>query len=178
MVILIGGSSHVGKTLMAQKLMECCGIPYISLDHLKMGFIRTGMTDLTVNDDLKMRYWMWPYVAEIIKTAVENGQQLILEGCYIPGEWAESFTEEYLREIRCVFIVMSEEYIRSHRDDLTGYADVIEKRINDTVDIDRLVMCSRNFAADCSRYGIPCIEITDRYDPEQLLEQIRTLAGL
>ncbi|MBQ5515127.1 MAG: hypothetical protein IIT84_05525 [Oscillospiraceae bacterium] len=53
MVYLIGGSSHVGKTLLAQKLMERLKIPYLSLDHLKMGFIRTGMTELTVNDDYK-----------------------------------------------------------------------------------------------------------------------------
>ena len=36
MVILIGGASCVGKTLMAQKLMEKYSIPYLSLDHLKM----------------------------------------------------------------------------------------------------------------------------------------------
>ena len=73
MVYLIGGSSHVGKTLLAQKLMERLKIPYLSLDHLKMGFIRTGMTELTVNDDYKMRYWMWPFVAELIKTVCEHG---------------------------------------------------------------------------------------------------------
>ncbi len=84
MVILLGGSSHVGKTLVAQRLMARLGFPYISLDHLKMGFIRSGMTTLTVNDDWKMRYWMWPFVAEVVKTAIENHQNLIVEGCYIP----------------------------------------------------------------------------------------------
>ena len=92
MVILLGGSSHVGKTLVAQKLMERFGFPYMSFDHLKMGFIRSGMTSLTVNDDWEMRYWMWPFVSSIAKTAVENGQNLILEGCYIPHNWKETFS--------------------------------------------------------------------------------------
>ena len=72
MIILIGGSSHVGKTLLAQKLMERLKMPYLSLDHLKMMFIRGGLTDLTVEDDYEMRYFLWPYAAELIKTAIEN----------------------------------------------------------------------------------------------------------
>ena len=93
MVYLIGGSSHVGKTLLAQKLMERYGIPYVSLDHLKMAFIRTGKTTLSVEDDYEMRYFLWPFVAEWVKTAIENNQNLILEGCYIPDSWQESFDE-------------------------------------------------------------------------------------
>ena len=80
MVILLGGSSHVGKTLFAQKLLEELHYPYVSLDHLKMAFIRTGRTHLTVEDDAPMRYFLWPFAAEMIKTAIENGQNLIVEG--------------------------------------------------------------------------------------------------
>ena len=42
MIILIGGASHTGKTLLAQRLMEQLHIPYLSIDHLKMGLIRSG----------------------------------------------------------------------------------------------------------------------------------------
>ena len=48
MVILIGGASHTGKTLLAQRLLEKYHAPYLSIDHLKMGLIRSGNTDLTV----------------------------------------------------------------------------------------------------------------------------------
>lgn len=58
MIYLIGGSSHVGKTLLAQRLMEQTKYPYTSLDHLKMGFIRSRMTDLTVDDDEQMSTFM------------------------------------------------------------------------------------------------------------------------
>ena len=84
MILLIGGSSHVGKTLLSQKLMEKYHWPYLSLDHLKMGLIRRGMTALTVEDDYEMRYLLFPLAAEMIKTAVENRQNMIVEGFYIP----------------------------------------------------------------------------------------------
>ena len=47
MVILITGASHTGKTLLAQRLLERYRYPYLSMDHLKMGLIRSGYTDLT-----------------------------------------------------------------------------------------------------------------------------------
>ena len=46
MVILITGASHVGKTLLAQKMLEKYKYPSLSIDHLKMGLIRCGYTDL------------------------------------------------------------------------------------------------------------------------------------
>ena len=106
MIYLIGGSSHVGKTLLAQRLMERTGFPYMSLDHLKMGFIRSGMTELTIEDDDEICDFMWPFVVEVIKTAIENEQNMILEGCYIPVEWKESFSEEYLPHIMPLFVVI------------------------------------------------------------------------
>ena len=79
MVILVGGSSHVGKTLISNQLMLRHHIPYLSLDHLKMGFIRTKMTDLTVEDDYEMKYFMWPFVSELIKTVIEILRTLLLK---------------------------------------------------------------------------------------------------
>lgn len=175
MIILIGGSSHVGKTYLAQKLMERLAYPYLSLDHLKMGFIRTGKTDLTVEDDYEMRYFLWPFAAEMIKTAIENDQNMIVEGCYIPGEWRDSFTQEYLDKIRCVFIVMSEAYIRREFKSIVDYANVIEHRMDDETDIERLIMCSKNFKKDCVDYGIDCIEIDEAYDVPGMLSFIQGL---
>ncbi len=42
MIILITGASHTGKTLLAQKLLEKYKCPYLSIDHLKRGLIRSG----------------------------------------------------------------------------------------------------------------------------------------
>ena len=95
MIILIAGDTHTGKTNLAQKLLEHYKIPYVSIDHLKMGLIRSGNTDLTPeSDDDTLTEKLWPVVREMIKTCIENNQSLIVEGCYIPWDWKKDFTEE------------------------------------------------------------------------------------
>lgn len=131
MIILITGASHAGKTALAQKLLEKYKYPYLSIDHLKMGLIRSGNTHLTPMDDDELTEYLWPIVREMIKTAVENEQNLIVEGCYVPFDWRKDFEEEYLKSIRYRCLVMSESYIKSHFADIKGYANVIEKRIDD-----------------------------------------------
>ncbi|MBR4344896.1 MAG: adenylate kinase [Lachnospiraceae bacterium] len=171
MIILIGGSSHVGKTLLAQKLLEKLKMPYLSLDHLKMMFIRGHLTDLTVEDDYEMRYYLWPYAAELIKTAIENNQNMIVEGCYIPSEWGEQFDDTYLKDIKCFFITMSEEYLRKNSDSVLKYGNVIERRLEDEIDLDRLINCSKEFKEEAEKFNIPVIEITDRYDIEEIVDK-------
>ena len=87
MITIITGASHTGKTLLAQKILERCAMPYLSIDHLKMGLIRSGHTDLTAQDDDALTDFLWPILREIIKTAIENHQNLIVEGCYVPADW-------------------------------------------------------------------------------------------
>lgn len=85
MVLLIAGASHTGKTALAQKLLEKYRYPYLSVDHLKMGLIRSGNTALTpMSSTRALTEYLWPIVREIIKTTLENQQNLIIEGCYIP----------------------------------------------------------------------------------------------
>lgn len=133
MIILITGASHTGKTLLAQKLLEKYKYPYLSIDHLKMGLIRSGNTELTpMSNDSELTAYLWPIVREMIKTAIENDQKLIVEGCYIPFDWAMDFDSEYLKNIKYYCLVMSENYIRNHFDDIKKYASVIENRLDDT----------------------------------------------
>lgn len=132
MVVLIAGASHTGKTALAQKLLEQYQYPYLSIDHLKMGLIRSGSTELTpMSDDADLTGYLWPIVREIIKTAIENEQNLIVEGCYIPFDWKNDFETEYLEQIRYYCLVMSEAYIRRHFDAIKRYASVIEHRLHD-----------------------------------------------
>ena len=132
MIVLITGASHTGKTALAQKLLEKYKYPYLSIDHLKMGLIRSGNTKLTpMSDDKDLTAYLWPIVCEMIKTAIENKQNLIIEGCYIPFDWQKDFDSEYLENIKYFCFVMSENYIRNHFDDIKNYANVIENRVDD-----------------------------------------------
>ena len=97
MIVLIAGTTHTGKTVLAQRLMEKYNMPYFSIDHLKMGLIRSGQTSLTVNNDAELTPYLWSIVKEIIKTAIENKQNLIIEGCYIPFDWQKDFEKNDLK---------------------------------------------------------------------------------
>ena len=132
MIVLITGASHTGKTALAQKLLEKYHYPYLSMDHLKMGLIRSGNTTLTpMSEDKALTDYLWPIVREMIKTAIENKQNLIVEGCYIPFDWSKDFDREYLNHIRYYCLVMSENYINNHFSDIKKFANVVEDRLDD-----------------------------------------------
>ena len=131
-IILITGASHTGKTMLAQKMLEKYGYPYLSIDHLKMGLIRSGKTDLTPEDDDALTEYLWPIVREMVKTAIENKQNLIVEGCYIPFDWRKDFEETYLPSIRYVCLAMTDNYIETHFLEIKATSSAIEERLDDT----------------------------------------------
>lgn len=166
MVLLIAGASHTGKTALAQRLLEEYAYPYLSIDHLKMGLIRSGQTQLTpMSDDRALTDYLWPIVREMVKTAVENGQNLIVEGCYIPFDWAKDFEAEYLEHIKYVCLVMSKEYIEDHFGDIKKYASVVERRLDDADCTQEALIRDNELALEmCRRYGLEYRLIQDRYD--------------
>ena len=132
MVTIITGASHVGKTVLAQRMLEKYKYPYVSIDHLKMGLIRSGNTELTPEDDEKLVGYLWPIVREMIKTAIENKQNLIIEGCYIPFDWRKDFDEQYLKEVEFICLAMTDEYIDSHFEEILSHASDVETRLDDS----------------------------------------------
>ncbi len=132
MIILITGASHTGKTLLAQRMLEKYKLPYYSIDHLKMGLIRSGKTDLTVEDDDALTEYLWPIVCEMIKTAIENRQSLIVEGCYIPFDWRRYFDETYLQSIRFICLAMTDAFIDAHFFEIKAHSSDIESRLDDS----------------------------------------------
>ena len=165
MVILITGASHTGKTLLAQKMLEKYKYPYLSIDHLKMGLIRSGQTELTPCDDDKLTDYLWPIVREIIKTAIENDQHLIVEGCYIPFDWQDSFDKTYLDQIRYKCLIMSENYINDHYDDIIAKENAIEKRLpDDELTIGYIKRENKYFLDNCRLNGLDYILFDKTYD--------------
>ena len=165
MIILIGGASHAGKTVLAQRLLEKYHYPYLSIDHLKMGLIRSGQTTLTPMDDDKLTEYLWPIVREMIKTAIENGQNLIVEGCYIPFDWEKDFAPEYQKHIRCRCLIMSRNYIESHFDAICKHANAIEQRLDDSgLSKDSLIRDNENALQLCKEHGCDYILLEDAYD--------------
>lgn len=167
MIVMIAGSSHTGKTLAAQRLLERYHFPYLSVDHLKMGLIRSGMTDISVDDNEKLTEFLWPIVREIIKTAIENKQNLTVEGCYLPFDWEKDFEAEYRKEIKFVCLIMSADYIRENFDTIMATENVIERRLDDGwVTAERLTNCNAYRLEMCKKYGLDYILIEKDYRVE------------
>ncbi len=170
MIILIAGATHAGKTAYAQKLLEKYQYPYLSIDHLKMGLIRSGHTNLTPMDDDQLTDYLWPIVREIMKTAIENKQNLIIEGCYIPFDWQKDFEKEYLENIRYVCLVMSRKYIENHFADIQGYASVIESRLDDfDLTMEELIAENEHNLTQCVAHNCGYILVDRSYDQLELI---------
>ena len=169
-IILITGASHTGKTCLAQKFLEKYHYPYLSLDHLKMGLIRSGQTSLTPMDDEKLMEYLWPIAREMIKTAMENGQNLIVEGCYIPFDWAEDFAGYDLSRIRYICLVMSEAYICAHFTDIKDHACDMESRLDDSGCTPEWILEENaRVMENCQKYAVPYVLIDQEYDLDRLL---------
>lgn len=167
MVLLIAGASHTGKTAFAQKLLEKYRWPYLSIDHLKMGLIRSGYTNLTPCDDDQLTDYLWPVVREMVKTAVENRQNLIVEGCYIPFDWKKDFDKTYQKDIRYLCLIFSRTYIEQHFDDIKKFASVIEDRLDDNYCTKENLLAENLINLEqCQKHNCDYLFIEDTYPQE------------
>ena len=165
MIILISGASHTGKTALAQKLLEKYKYPYISIDHLKMGLIRSGQTSLTpTSPDSELTEYLWPIIREIIKTAIENKQNLIVEGCYIPFDWKNGLTSEYIDSIRYFCLIMTEAYIRANFENIKKYENIIENRLYDDFTIEEAINSNAEILKQAQAHNVNYILIDDKYE--------------
>ena len=170
MVVLIAGSTHTGKTLLAQRLLEKYKYPYLSIDHLKMGLIRSKNTDLTVEDDKNLIDYLWGIIKEIIKTNIENKQNLIIEGCYIPFNWKDYFEGKYLQQIKYTCLIMTEEYIDNNYKDIKIYENVIENRkYQDNIDVEKLKQENKFNLDMCKKFQNDYILIDKKYNVDLVL---------
>lgn len=165
MVIIVTGASHTGKTGLAQRLLEKYKYPYLSIDHLKMGLIRSGNTSLTAEDDNALTDYLWPIVREMIKTAIENKQNLIVEGCYIPFNWKTDFADRYLKSIKYICLAMTDDYIGEHYNQIMEHASDIETRMDDSdCTSNQLKQDNHFYIEGCRNSGNSVTMIGDNYE--------------
>ncbi len=179
MVILIAGDTHTGKTLLAQKLLEKYNYPYLSIDHLKMGLIRSGQCKLPADsDDTKLTDYLWPIVREIIKTCIENDQNHIVEGCYIPFGWEKDFSTEYLQHIRYICLIFSKNYIINHFQSISQHEKVIEKRLFTNLVKEDLIKTNEYNLEQCMQrhYNYILIDSDYKIDIEHIEQKIKQAA--
>ena len=136
-----------------------------------MDLIRSGNTSLTPEDDDALIDYLWPIVREMIKTAIENRQHLIVEGCYIPFDWRNDFDEQYLSSIRFICLAMTDNYIETHFEEIKSHSTDIESRLNDSnCTIESLKEDNRKYVEGFRRVGDRVVLIDGNY--EQTVETL------
>ncbi len=169
MIILIGGAGCVGKTLLAQRLLERYKYPYMSLDHLKMGIIRSGADcgfTAESRDEVISRK-LWPIVRGIIMTAVENSQNLIIEGCYLPPDKIAALPEEYRAHIISFYLSLDYTYAREHYEDIIAHRSDIESRLYpEERTATEIAEENDRVAMICQMSGAKCFIIKKDYEAE------------
>ncbi|EOA2510351.1 hypothetical protein ACHYQX_001311 [Campylobacter upsaliensis] len=169
MIILIGGESHTGKTLLAQRLLEIYHYPYMSLDHLKMGFIK-GLENppFSVEEDSKITAFLWRIVVGIIETCIENEQNLILEGVNLtPKNVRILLDSKPLAPIKVLFLIFSKQYILKQYHTIKRKENIIEKRKESYVaSKEQLIKEHSALQEQCKKYKLPFIEIQEDYESE------------
>ncbi|EAH6236743.1 adenylate kinase [Campylobacter upsaliensis] len=169
MIILIGGESHTGKTLLAQRLLEIYHYPYMSLDHLKMGFIK-GLENppFSVEEDSKITAFLWRIVVGIIETCIENEQNLILEGINLtPKNVRNLLDSKPFAPIKVLFLIFSKHYILKHYHTIKLKENTIEKRKESYVaSKEQLIKEHSALKEQCKKYKLPFIEIQEDYESE------------
>ena len=178
LIFLITGPSHTGKTLLAQRLLEHYHYPYLSIDHLKMGLIRSGQTLLTPEDDEKLTDYLWPIVREIIKTAIENNQHLIIEGSYIPYDYKKDFDGRYLAFISEICLIFSENYIEQNMESILRFGNEIEKRLENNYPKEQMIKENKEALIECKKQDFHYVLIDKKYKVDWNLDVMLTTKRL
>lgn len=165
MVLLIAGQYPHRQDAAGQRVLEERGWPYLSLDHLKMGLIRSGLTSLTPDSpDKELTALLWPVAREMIKTAIENGQNLVVEGCYIPCDFTKDFVPYYLDQLRAIWLIFSRRYIWERFDQILAYGGAIERRLDRPWTGRPWSGRMRRICRACQQYGHPYVLIDREYE--------------
>jgi len=170
MIILIGGVSHVGKTLMAQKLLEKYKYPYVSIDHLKMGLYRADMNCGFAPEDSAdlIGQKLWPILKGIIMTNIENGQNLIIEGAYILPQKIKELESDYLEKIISFYLGFSKAYVdRFYQSKIIGNRCAIEDRkYENGGTAEEYILENKRQKELCEKHGAKYFEIDEDYQKE------------
>lgn len=160
MIILITGATRSGKTLCSEHLVRLTGFRALSIDLLKMGLIRAKCTNLTPTDDDALQEYLWPIIREIIKTAIENHENLIIEGDYIPASLKKDFTKEEISEIYGFCMILTENFIKEHCAFVIRTQDVVQdRRHDDTPDLEELLSQNKRHERDFVDARVPIVKI-------------------
>ena len=105
MLFFIGGAARTGKGILARRLLADMGLPYLSLDVLKMGLAR-GAPDFAIDPDggaIQVAALLWPLVREMSISLLYDEVDYVFEGEILPKD-VHALREMYPTQIKAYFL--------------------------------------------------------------------------
>lgn len=184
--ILIGGSSHVGKSTLAKSLAVSLQRELISTDNLgrhpgrpwpsplpEVAEYYTNLSDETLHWFLKVHHEnMWPRICQIIEDRKQLLKSFVLEGAALRPEYITKLDPDF---IKTVFLYAEDDFLRFRMMEESGYknatrsaASIIDKFVERSIRDNREML---NVARDAK---IPCVDVARAEAIEALANDLST----
>lgn len=169
-LILLGGTSGTGKTLLAERLARHLGFACFSLDYAMMGLYRgfpeTGITP--TDGDTTIAEKMWGFTEGLLVAMLENGRSAVVEGIQLPPVQIAGLCQRFPDRLFSFFLVFSNRYMVQQGDMIARFRNVAERRLDMTIpDSETRSAENRSMEAICLESGLPCLVIDDDFNREQ-----------
>lgn len=171
MLYLVSGASRSGKTIIAERILEERGIPYLSLDWLVMGFTN-GLPQLGVHDRLmpdEIAAGIWDYVKAMFESMIWSGIDYVIEGeAILPGRIRE-LIDSHPDKVRIVFLgyasVDVEQKLQEIKEHSAGKVDWLTKESDAYIrdHIQNMVGHSRLIREGCEEHDLPYFDTAEDF---------------
>ena len=177
MLIFIGGAARTGKGMLSRRLLAEMGLPFLSLDVLKMGLAR-GAPEYTIDPDaggMQVAARLWPLVREMSVSLLRDRVDYLFEGEIHPKD-IDGLRSAYPTQVHACFLgynaitpTQKLRHIRAH----AGHPNDWPQEYTDAdllPIIEREIAFSRYIQAECLRYRIRYFDTSHNFN--QVLDQV------
>jgi shikimate kinase len=187
-VVLIGGTSHVGKSTLARALAQKLGWSCVSTDRLGRHpgrpwpggdgpvpahvviHYRTFPVEVLTTEQLRHYEQMWPVIRSLVDTHVHapGAGRLVLEGS---GVWPDRVVELQRAKVDAVWLTAAPETLRERIHAASGYSDLssTEKALVDKF-IGRTLRYQEIMMRAVRRLGLSAVDVDVEPAPGALVE--------
>jgi hypothetical protein len=166
MLYIVGGSSRSGKSMLAERMRARHGVPWFTLDALKMG-LHLGAPSLGVlpaADDLETADQMWPIIEPILDHAIFDRRDYLVEGVNLRPSTVARFIQGSDQPVRACFLGYPDMNIKDKALEVARHTGPPTDWLHRTgvenmhryLNISRQL--SRQLRDDCASFGIPFMD--------------------
>lgn len=171
MLYIISGSSRSGKTMIAEKIMEQCKIPYLSIDWLVMGFTN-GIPEYGIHDKLwpnEIAEKIWSFLKAFCENLIWSGTDYVIEGEAVLPELINGLLKKYPDSVKVCYVGYTEVNINDKVKDIYDYSseknDWLTNESNEYVQnhISNMIEYSKGIKKACENYNIRYFDTSENF---------------